>query len=117
MSIILAPCVYADCPVPSIKESAVLDIGSTAIAISQGANELNPLGLVGSTIAKGIIIANEKDLSPSEKVNASAIWTGASVNNLMVIMGATFFPAILTGIAVGIVIKTNNNCTKEPVNG
>ena len=108
--ILLISCAHAECPKPSLTESALMDTVSTVVALSQGATELNPLGLVGSTVIKAIVVDNEDKLSPSQKANASAVWTGASANNLMAAAGFGFFPAILTGIMVGIIIKINNNC-------
>ena len=110
MLMVLASRVHAECPKPTLIESALMDTASTVVALSQGAAEANPLGLAGATIVKAIIIDNEDNLSPSQKANASAIWTGASANNLMAAMGVTLFPAVLTGIIVGIIIKINNNC-------
>jgi hypothetical protein len=86
-----------------MEKAAALDVVTTIIALSEGHRELNPLGLVGSTIVKIIVMPKINSIEDETKRKdaqnfASSIWTGAAVNNIAVILG---MPPIIS-ISVGI---------------
>jgi hypothetical protein len=88
---------------PTMEKAAALDVVTTIIALSEGHRELNPLGLVGSTIVKIIVMPKINSIEDETKRKdaqnfASSIWTGAAVNNIAVILG---MPPIIS-ISVGI---------------
>lgn len=76
---------------PSPETSAIADIATTAVALSKGYTELNPLGFAGSTLFKGVYLYKRDSLSPEERATtdriASSLWLGAAVNNLAVLAG------------------------------
>lgn len=87
--------------------AAVADLVTTAVAVRNGAHELNPVGVNGVIVAKGIYLFG---IRPSLDVaaraaydrSASAIWYGAAVNNLVLIL----FPsagviAVVAGLGAG----------------
>jgi hypothetical protein len=97
---------------PTLTESAVLDTVTTHIGLNNGLVEKNPIGLVGATIGKILIITYTNNLKdPKQKkdieLTGSSIWTAASVNNALLILGATGPFSIISGIIVGILIYTN----------
>ena len=108
--IMVASGVRAECPRPTMTEAALLDTVSTVAALSQGAQELNPLGLAGITAIKGIMIAKQDSITPDLQASVSALWTGASANNIMLTLGAAVYPAVLTGLIAGLIMKFNNKC-------
>jgi hypothetical protein len=102
--------VRAECPQPTMTEAALLDVVSTVAALGQGAQELNPLGLAGTTAIKGIMIAKQDSITPDQQATAAALWTGAGANNIMLTLGAAVYPAVLVGLITGLVVKFNNKC-------
>lgn len=111
--ILVSGSTWAQCPRPTLTEAAALDVVSTVAAVAEGARETNPLGLVGSTILKGLVLSREEEINDETKTIMSALWTGAGVNNIMVLFGAGFYPAIVLGVIVGTMVIDNNNCEKE----
>ena len=107
---LVASGVGAQCPRPTMTEAALLDTVSTVAALSQGAQELNPLGLAGTTVIKGIMIAEQDRITPDQQATVSALWTGAGVNNIMLTLGAAVYPAVLAGLIAGLAVKFNNKC-------
>ena len=102
---------------PSPEVAATADVVSTIIALSQGATEMNPLGLVGSTIVKGAYFVFRDDLTKEHrelgnKVLTSA-WTGAAVNNLFAAAGVIMPIALPIGVVVGIGIYLYNSAPEE----
>lgn len=79
---------------PSIETASILDTVTTAIALENGARELNPLGFPLATAIKFFVLipyANNIE-NQEEKKNVqnflSSMYTGAAVNNVMVVLGA-----------------------------
>lgn len=103
----------AECPIPSLKQSAMIDTATTAAALVDNAKELNPLGFIGTSAIKAIMIQNEEKFDNSTKATISSVWTGAGANNMMVLLGAPLYPAFLVGVLAGIAVKISNNCEKE----
>ena len=83
--------------------AAGADLVTTAAALGRGAHELNPLGVQGALITKGIyLFAIRPGISVDQRAQsdrvAASIWYGAAANNLMVIL----FPgAGLASLALG----------------
>lgn len=102
------------CPSPSMTEAAIFDTTTTIVGLSMysTAVELNPLGVVGATIGRLIILANEDKIDVNARATASAIWMGAGVHNIVHTFGLAFAPSIIVGIIAGLVIKQNNDCSK-----
>lgn len=98
---------------PSPLEAAIADTVSSVIAINGGAKELNPLGLTAVTVLKiGLVfIVNEKlegdDKYLVEKAESS-IWTGATFNNLFVILNASPVTAVIAGVFSGLIVWNTN---------
>ena len=84
----------------------------THLYSSSTAVELNPLGVVGATIGRLIILLNEDKIDVDTQATASAIWMGAGVHNVVHAFGLAFAPSIILGITAGLVIKQNNDCSK-----
>ena len=90
---------------PSVEAAAALDIVTTAIGLSNGARELNPLGFVGSTAVKLILIPHinsmEDETQRKDTQNfMSSVFVGASVNNILTI----FHVAPVISLASGYII-------------
>jgi hypothetical protein len=88
---------------PTIEEAAILDVATTVVALSEGHRELNPLGLVGATIVKLIVIPHINSIEDETKRKdaqniASSLWTAAAVNNIGVILGLD--PVICVSIGI-----------------
>lgn len=109
-----APIVEASRPVDPADmatAAAVADGLTTALALSSGAVEMNPLvatspvGLVAMTGLKIGLVKYAETLPEEDKRSVmkttSAIWMGAAVNNLLVIASAATPFAIVAGIAAG----------------
>lgn len=79
----------------STNEQALLAAGAdtltTAVAISSGLVELNPLGPVGALLAKGVALGLVRTLPAEEQAShynlMSSFWSGAAVNNLCWVAG------------------------------
>jgi hypothetical protein len=96
-------------PKPTMEEAAMIDTTTTVIALAQGATELNPLGLVGTTAGKAFALGYKDTLPPEEgkKVEriTSSLWTGAGVNNIVqILIAPPFVWSAGIGILVGIVL-------------
>ncbi|BDT58839.1 hypothetical protein MasN3_23330 [Massilia varians] len=93
-------------------QAAVADGLSTGLALSAGALEMNPLvptspaGLIVLTGAKIGLVKYADRLPEDEKrtliKTSSSLWTGAAVNNLMVLLSAPSPAAIAAGIVAGV---------------
>ncbi|MES2979265.1 MAG: hypothetical protein V4731_12645 [Pseudomonadota bacterium] len=68
------------------------DAATTALALSAGLTELNPLGAIGSIIVKAGTMAIIKDMPetqrPAQYNMVSALWSGAAASNLCWLTGA-----------------------------
>lgn len=92
--------------------AAVADGITTGIGLSAGAAEMNPLispsplGIVAMTGLKIGLIKYAETLPEEDKRTAlktgSAIWSGAAVNNLLVLAAAPTPLSIIAGIAMGV---------------
>ena len=103
---------------PPPEVSALADIGTTALALGRGATELNPLGFVGSTVAKGAYFVIRDDLTKQDKELADRIltsaWSGAAVNNLIVFTGGVTAVALPVGLLVGVALYVYNSNDNNP---
>lgn len=92
--------------------AAVADGLTTGLALSAGALEMNPLissspaGLVLLTGAKIGLVKYADRLPEDEKrtviKSSSSLWTGAAVNNLMVLLSVPSPAAIAAGVVAGV---------------
>jgi hypothetical protein len=94
---------------PTPVEAAIADTVTTIIAINGGAVEINPLGLGALTILKvGLVLVVNERLEGNDKYMLekaeSTIWTGASVNNLFVILNASPVTAVAAGIITALIV-------------
>jgi len=91
---------------PTMTEAVVADTATTAIALAHGATELNPLGLAGAVLGKVAVFAvTESGAVPDQQAKdikryASAVWTGAAVNNLIQILFVTSPIGLSIGLGV-----------------
>jgi hypothetical protein len=105
--------------VPNAKEAAILDTLTTVAVIESGAGyELNPLGFVGATVSKMLILANIHRFEPQtqdyiNRVNAT-LWTAAAVNNLGVLMCVPLSVALPLTLAAGYVVYKNTPIRNKP---
>lgn len=105
----------ADTPVPwSARQAAWADGISTALALSNGAIERNPL--IGSTPGSLLVVTGAKlgivefversGMPPEQRGRTlkalSALWGGASINNLFVLLSAQPAVAVLAGVSAGL---------------
>ncbi|MFC5458789.1 hypothetical protein [Massilia niabensis] len=99
--------------------AAVADGISTSLALSAGAMEMNPListspiGLVALTGAKiGLVKFAGRLPEPQKRLvikASSAVWGGAAVNNLMVLMSAPSPVAVAAGVVAGVLWWRHSN--------
>ncbi|CAN7429494.1 hypothetical protein [Massilia sp. LjRoot122] len=92
--------------------AAMADGITTGLALSAGALEMNPLittspaGLIVLTGAKIGLVKLADDLPQDEKrlviKSSGAVWTGAAVNNLMVLLSTPTPIAIAAGVVAGV---------------
>lgn len=92
--------------------AAVADGITTGLAVSSGALEMNPListspaGLLVLTGAKIALVKYADRLPEDEKrtviKSSSSLWTGAAVNNLMVLLSVPTPAAIAAGVVAGV---------------
>lgn len=97
--------------------SAVADGVTTGLALSAGAIETNPLiatspvGLVALTGAKLGLVKYADTMSQEDKrltlKSTSAVWGGAAVNNVMVLLAAPPPFPLLAGLIMGIATWTH----------
>jgi len=102
---------------PSALTGAVLDTVTTQVALNQGNIELNPIGFNVTIILKSFYFLTIRDSLTEQKKSstdqiASAVWTGASVNNFLVVLGAVTPIAMMAGLATALVILTQP-CDKQ----
>ena len=98
---------------PPAEDAAMADTATTAIALAQGNSEMNPVGFAGTIVFKIIYFLNRDKLSDDDKKKANhiatSVWSGATLNNLIVIFGGATGVAIPIGIIGGTVVYINNN--------
>lgn len=82
---------HAD-PAERAWASAAADTATTAVGLSAGLVELNPLGLAGSLVVKGVLMGYINSLPKEEQPQnynvVSSIWGGAAASNLCWLTGA-----------------------------
>lgn len=93
-------------------QAAVADGVTTALALAGGAVEMNPLvptsplGLVGLTGAKVLLVKYAETLPEEDKrtvmKSTSGLWGGAAMNNLMVLLGAPPPVPLFAGAIMGV---------------
>lgn len=92
--------------------AAVADGLTTGLALSAGALEMNPLvptspaGLIVLTGAKIALVKYAERLPQDEKrmliKSSGSLWTGAAVNNLMVLLSTPTPVALAAGVVAGV---------------
>jgi hypothetical protein len=108
------------------RQAAWADGLSTALAMSQGAVERNPLvgstpaALLAATGAKlGLVeLVDRSNLTPEQRhrtLNAmAALWGGASINNLLILLSAQPPVAMLAGVAGGLWMWRRHGAPEAP---
>jgi hypothetical protein len=109
--------------VKNARTAAVADGVTTALALSSGAMEMNPListsplGLIALTGAKIGLVSFAKTLPEKDKrmvlKSSTALWSGAAVNNLLVLMAAPTPLAVVVGVVVGVLSWRQSNAKYE----
>jgi hypothetical protein len=108
----------AMCLKPTANAGATADIVTTILGIYHyGLSESNPLGLVGSTAVKVISLTHITDASKEKQQEfnntAGAFWSGAAVNNAMVILGVSNPGSIMLGLVSAMIFYNMPNCEKK----
>jgi hypothetical protein len=105
--------------------SAATDVATTAVALANGARDYNPLigsnsaALIPITVLKIYLIDSiaKSDIPVQDKKAQlnfiTSLWGGASINNFLVLLGATGPVCIMAGIVGGLVI---HNTLSEDTN-
>jgi hypothetical protein len=98
--------------VPNAKEAAILDTLTTVAVLESGTGyELNPVGFVGATATKILIVSNMHKFEPQTQdfINrtVSTLWTAAAVNNLGVLMCVPLSISLPLTLAAGYVVYKN----------
>ena len=103
--------------------AAMADGITTGFALSAGALEMNPLvptspaGLIVLTGAKLGLVKLADELPEDEKrmviKSSGAVWTGAAVNNLMVLLSTPTPIAIAAGVVAGVLWWRHSNRVYE----
>jgi len=96
--------------------SSTTDILTTAVAFAQGGRDLNPIigtnsamlipvGVFKYYLIDRVASSNDTDEVKKIKLNfITAIWGGASINNLLVLAGVTGPATLIIGVASGFMI-------------
>jgi uncharacterized protein YceK len=112
VSLLLAGCstVYK----PTMRESAIADTVSTAVALEYGNNlhEMNPLGFPATIIGKAGLIyyaENHASLEERELIEkySTTIWSGASINNISLLLTISPQLSLFLGIITSIIVWNN----------
>ena len=98
--------------VPNAKEAAILDTLTTVAVLESGTGyELNPVGFVGATLTKMLIVGTMHKFEPQTQdfINrtVSTLWTAAAVNNLGVLMCVPLSISLPLTLAAGYVVYKN----------
>jgi hypothetical protein len=111
--------------VKDARTAAVADGVTTALALSAGAMEMNPLvstsplGLIALTGAKIGLVNFARTLPEQDKrmvlKTSTALWSGAAVNNLLVLMAAPTPLAVVAGVLVGVLSWRHTSSRYEEV--
>lgn len=93
--------------------TAGADTVTTAVALSAGFVELNPLGPVGALLVKGITIGYVRSLPEDEQPRhynvVSSFWGGAAASNLCWISGGGPFCFLVGALTGGWLWNTNED--------
>jgi uncharacterized protein YceK len=98
--------------VDRVYQAAIADTATTAVALTNGAHELNPLGFAGASIGKLVYLYIRKDLTAEQQSQydrvATSLWTGAAANNAVQILapGTGLLLSLSLGIYVGLTVWT-----------
>ena len=88
------------------ETAALADTVTTQIVLNQGGRELNPLGVSGVLVSKGLyLFVIRPELSEGERARADRVatsaWMGAAANNAVQLI----FPFVpLVGIVIGVLV-------------
>jgi len=92
--------------VPRVYQAAIADTATTALALSNGAHELNPLGFTGASIGKLVYLYIRADLTLEEQLRydrvATSLWAGAAANNAVILLVPG--GGVLLGLGVGVYV-------------
>jgi hypothetical protein len=116
--LIMSNSVWGLCLKPTAKQGAIADTVTTGIALNfTNAIEVNPLGFIGSTIGK-ILLLNYRDDLPKESQEhidniGGSLWMGAAINNVLVIVGAATPVSIFVGLTSGIIFYNMPSCEEK----
>jgi hypothetical protein len=99
-------------PVPTPKQAAVLDTATTAAVLATKTGvEANPVGFVGATLLKVVILSHIDKFDPETqdvvKKATASIWSAAAVNNIAVLMGISVPASLPLTLATGYVVYVN----------
>jgi len=109
---------FAMCLKPTAKEGAIADTATTAIALNMpNVSEMNPLGFIGTTLTKIFLLDYRESLPKESQVKMDnfmgPVWMGATINNVLVIAGATTPVSIVVGIISGITFYNMPPCEEK----
>ena len=106
------------------KTTVITDAATTIVALNGGAVELNPIitptptGIVAISLVKWALVEHvaQSDLEDRDDYLRimTGVWGGASINNLLVILGASNPISILAGI-IGGYLLFKQPASDEPV--
>jgi hypothetical protein len=102
ISAAVAVALLAGCTtIPTVEEATLFDTVTTVAGLSRGATELNPIGPAGTVLFK-LLYINGMFLNRNEQNDrtASALWTGAAVNNFVQLLmpGNLLFSLTVGGV-------------------
>mgnify|MGYP003333387159 FL=1 len=102
--------------VPSAATAAALDTATTALALAQGARELNPLGFWGVLAGKITYFAlAPPSIKQTYERTASQIWTTAALHNLLQLaLGGTVPVPFTLGLSFVLVEGWFNHWSQRP---
>jgi hypothetical protein len=111
LGLLLTGCAVPNAPETSqaFVQASAADVATTSLVIGSGAGiEANPVGFLGSTVVKAGIYLYAKDLPEHEQKQlykaGSSLFSGAAVNNLLVLLGASTGLSILSGLLSSLAI-------------
>ena len=112
VSVLGCTTIQSNVGVPRVYQAAIADTATTALALNNGARELNPLGFLGASIGKLVYLYIREDLTLEEQLRydriATSLWAGAAANNAVVLLapGSAVFLGLGVGAYVGLSIWT-----------
>jgi hypothetical protein len=105
--------------VPNAKEAAILDTLTTVAVLESGTGyELNPIGFVGATLTKMLIVGTMHRFQPETQdllnKTTATLWTAAAVNNLGVLMCVPLSISLPLTLAAGYIVYKNTPVRNKP---